>query len=85
MIKVTIECLRAEIGSHPARIAQQRKRLAGLAGAAVADREHVRDETEMVRFERAAQRQQRRLNVGAATLGVGGHAREQSQSCAHVG
>ena len=51
MLEIAIECRDAQIGSHPARIAQKCKRLAVLARAAVTDREHVSNETEMVSLE----------------------------------
>ena len=56
-IEVTIERLSAQVGPHAAWLAQERERLAVLAGTAVAHGERVGDKPEPIALERTAQRQ----------------------------
>ena len=80
MLQVMIERLCAQVRAHPARIMQERKRLAILARTTVACREHVGEETEAVGLERAAQRQQHVVDISAAASGVRNNAPKAAQA-----
>lgn len=76
MLEVPIEGSRAQIGSHPLRVAQQSESVATAARAAVAYCERMGDKTESIFLERAAQREQDRIDI-AAGLAVCGDVGEQ--------
>jgi len=65
MLEVPIEGSRAQIGSHPLRIAQQCQSVTTAARAAVAYCERMGDETESICLKRAAQRGQDRIHIAA--------------------
>ena len=85
MLEIAFKRGCGQIGAHPIGVAEQRKRLAILRGAAVADREHISDKTEAVGFKRAAQRRHHGLELDALALAEGRHVREQRQLRADIG
>jgi len=76
MLKVAVEGLNAEVGADARRIVKERKRLAILAGAAVANGQHMRHEPKAIRLERAPQRLHKVVNVRGAAFAVSEHSRK---------
>ena len=70
MLDVPIECLRAQIGAYPLRIAQQRQTSATTAATAVAYHKRMGDETKSVGLKRTAQSGQDGIEI-AAGLNMG--------------
>src|ERR1700683_4038147 len=77
MLKVAVEGLNAEVGADARRIVKERKRLAILAGAAVANGQHMRHEPKAIRLKSAPQRLNQVAKVRGAAFAVSEYGREQ--------
>ena len=85
VIEISVQHLRAQIGTDAARIAQQRKRLAVFRRAAVQHRKRMRGKAVAIGLDRAAQRRQDVIDMAPAALGIGDDVGKERQPRGNVG
>ena len=82
--QMNLEAAVLQVGQHLARIAQQLERAAFFGGAAVARRQHMRDNAEAIGLGGAAQPRQRHLVAAPAAIGGLGGVGQQAQPRTYI-